>query len=127
MTPSVVTISAPYGAGGAIIGRDVLERLGVPFLDRAIPTAVAQTLAVSLDDAEAHDERSETRVGRMLAALGASGLGFGPTSEVGLPAQAYREQTERVIITAAQSTGCVVLGRAGVIVLREYPAVLHVV
>jgi cytidylate kinase len=121
----VVTISAPYGAGGPIIGRKVAERFGVPFLDRAIPVAVAQTLAVSIDDAEAHDERAETRVGRMLAALAAAGIGS-PTPEPGLPAHAYREETARVIVSAAQTTGCVVLGRAGVMVLHDYPAALHV-
>jgi cytidylate kinase len=125
MAQPVVTISAPYGAGGPIVGRAVAERLGVPFLDRAIPTAVAQTLAVTLDDAQAHDERADTRVGRMLSALAASGLGFGPTPEPNVPPQAYREQTERVIASAAQSTGCVVLGRAAVIVLRDHPAALH--
>jgi hypothetical protein len=121
----VVTISAPYGAGGPIIGRAVAERFGVPFLDRAIPVAVAQTLAVSIDDAEAHDERAETRVGRMLAALAAAGIGS-PTPEPGVPATAYREETARVIVTAAQTTGCVVLGRAGVMVLQDYPGALHV-
>jgi hypothetical protein len=121
----VVTISAPYGAGGPIIGRQVAERFGVPFLDRAIPVAVAQTLAVSIDDAEAHDERAETRVGRMLAALAAAGIGS-PTPEPGVPATAYREETARVIVTAARTTGCVVLGRAGVMVLRDYQGVLHV-
>jgi cytidylate kinase len=117
MPPPVVTISAPYGAGGPIVGRAVADQLGVPFLDRAIPTAVAQTLAVTLDEAQAHDERADTRVGRMLSALAASGLGFGPTPEPNVPPQAYREQTERVITSAAESTGCVVLGRAAVIVL----------
>jgi cytidylate kinase len=125
VTLPVVTISAPYGAGGPIVGRAVAENLGVPFLDRAIPTAVAQTLAVTLDEADAHDERADTRVGRMLSALAASGLGFGPTPEPNVPPQAYREQTERVITSAAQSTGCVVLGRAAVIVLRDHPSVLH--
>ena len=103
----------------------VADQLGVPFLDRAIPTAVAQTLAVTLDEAQAHDERADTRVGRMLSALAASGLGFGPTPEPNVPPQAYREQTERVITSAAQSTGCVVLGRAAVIVLRDHPSALH--
>ena len=125
MAPAVVTISAPYGAGGPIIGRAVAERLGVPFLDRAIPTAVAQTLAVSLDEAQAHDERADTRVGRMLSALASSGLGFGPTPEPGVPAQAFREQTEHVIASAARLTGCVVLGRAAVVVLRDHPTALH--
>jgi cytidylate kinase len=38
---------------------------------------------------------------------------------------AFREQTERVIISAAETTGCVVLGRAAVVVLRDHPRALH--
>ena len=125
MTAPVVTISAPYGTGGPTIGHTVAERLGVPFLDRAIPVTVAQTLAVSIDDAEAHDERAETRVGRMLAALAAAGIGS-PTPAPGVPAHTFRDETAQVIVTAAQTTGCVVLGRAGVMVLAGDPVALHV-
>jgi hypothetical protein len=39
--PAVVTIAALYGTGGRAIGPQVGERLGVKFLDRVIPTAVA--------------------------------------------------------------------------------------
>jgi cytidylate kinase len=123
--PPVVTISAPYGAGGAIVGRDVAERLGVPFLDRAIPTAVARTLAVPIDEAEAHDERADTRIGRILAALAASAPLHGHVPEGGVREDAYRAETERVIVAAADSTGCVVLGRAAVMVLRDRPGALH--
>jgi cytidylate kinase len=122
----VVTISAAYGAGGAIVGRAVAAELDVPFLDRAIPLAVAQNLAVSVDDADAHDETADNRVGRILAALAAAGIGLGPTPQRDLPPQAYRQQTEDVMTTAATTTGCVVLGRAGAIVLRELPGALHV-
>jgi hypothetical protein len=37
----VVTLSASFGAGGSVIGPRVAEELGLPFLDRAIPVAVA--------------------------------------------------------------------------------------
>src|SRR5690349_21256314 len=53
----VVTISATYGAGGSVVGPAVAERLGVPFVDRAIPTAVAGRLAISLDEALHPDEQ----------------------------------------------------------------------
>lgn len=123
---SVVTISAAYGAGGAIVGRAVASALDVPFLDRAIPLAVAQNLAVSVDDADAHDETADNRVGRILSALAAAGIGLGPTPQRDLPPQAYRQQTEEVMTTAAGTTGCVVLGRAGAIVLRDCTGALHV-
>ena len=40
----LIALSAAYGAGGSIIGPALADRLGVPFLDRAIPLAVADRL-----------------------------------------------------------------------------------
>jgi cytidylate kinase len=122
----VVTLSAAYGAGGQIVGHAVASELGVPFLDRAIPVAVARKLAVSVDDADAHDEASESRVGRILSGLAAAGIGLGPIPQRELSAEAYRQRTEEVMTAAAATTGCVVLGRAGAIVLRDLPGALHV-
>src|SRR5919198_1107080 len=48
---TVITLSAPFGAGGSEIGPAVARRLGVRFLDRAIPTEVAERLAVPLREA----------------------------------------------------------------------------
>ena len=52
----VVTISATYGAGGSVVGPAVAERLGVPFVDRAIPTRVADDLGISVEHALTRDE-----------------------------------------------------------------------
>jgi hypothetical protein len=54
----LIALSAAYGAGGSIIGPALAERLGVPFLDRAIPLAVADRLEVSYDDALSADRRA---------------------------------------------------------------------
>ena len=53
---TIVTVSASYGAGGALVGPKLAERLGVPFLDRALPSEVAERLAIPLDEAVARDE-----------------------------------------------------------------------
>ena len=45
---TLVTLSAPYGAGGSRVGPAVAERLDLPFVDRAIPTGVAERLALTL-------------------------------------------------------------------------------
>ena len=130
MAATVVTISAPYGTGGGTVGPAVAERLGVPFMDRAIPLAVAKTLAVSVDDVLARDERGESRLGRVLAALAASGVAWGsdPAAPVAgwRDEDRYRDETERVIRNLARTTGAVILGRAAVIVLRDEPSALHV-
>lgn len=127
--PAVVTISATFGAGGSRVGPALAHRLGVPFLDRAIPVAVASRMSVSLQAALAHDEHAPGVVARVLAGMARMAdpyLGAGPlpASDVG-ETEAYRQQTEEVLRAAARSTGAVILGRAAAIVLADEPGALH--
>lgn len=132
----VVTISATYGAGGSVIGPALAERLGVPFLDRAIPEEVAERIGCSLEDVLEHDDRAPVGLGRLLSSaarlpsvtLGSVDTVFiGATNAEGrlLYDQEFVEHTERVIAAVGESGG-VVLGRAGAIVLADHPTALHV-
>ncbi len=93
-----------------------------------IPAQVAGRLGVSVAEAEANDETVVRGLWRLVASLGTMPDPVGgvlPTSA--LPdARAYREQTERVLAEIADGAGGVVLGRAGAMVLRDRPDVLHV-
>jgi Cytidylate kinase-like family len=124
----VVTFSAAYGAAGAEVAPVVAERLGLPFHDRAIAAQVAGRLGVPVAEAEANDETVVRGLWRLVASLGTMPDPVGgvlPTSS--LPdARAYRQQTERVLEEIAAGAGGVVLGRAGALVLRDRPDVLHV-
>ena len=105
-TPPLVTISASYGAGGSQVGPAVAERLGVEFLDRAIPTRVADRLAVPLDDALAHDESLGDAIGRLVSSfallpeLAGAMVQAGVAGGRGLPAR-DREADPRARATAA--------------------------
>jgi Cytidylate kinase-like family len=125
---TLITLSASYGAGGSQVGPEVARRFGVPFLDRAIPTAVAERLAAPLDDVLARDENVGSSLARMTIWLGHVGQAFGaPTA---MPEDAdenlYRRACEEVIREHAAGDGAVILGRAGAVVLREDPRALHV-
>jgi cytidylate kinase len=125
---TVVTLSAPYGAGGSQVGPAVAERLGVPFVDRAIPTAVAERLAVPLADAVERDESVGSWLSRALVSFGQVGpvlAGATPVPESMLTEDTFREATEQVLRQHA-AEGAVILGRASAIVLREHPGALHV-
>ena len=124
----VVTFSAAYGAAGAEVAPAVAERLRLPFHDRAIPAQVAGRLGVPVEEAEANDETVVRGLWRLVASLGTmpDPVG-GVVPATGLPdARSYREQTERVLTEIAAGAGGVVLGRAGAMVLRDRPDVLHV-
>jgi cytidylate kinase len=126
---TLITLSAPYGAGGSHVGPEVARRLGVPFVDRAIPTAVAERLAVPLQEAMDRDESVGGALTRMTVWLGQVGQAFGAPGA--LPVDAieeddYRRATEHVLRDHARGEGAVILGRGGVVVLRQEPRALHV-
>ena len=128
---SLVTLSASYGAGGSQVGPALAERLGVLFLDRVIPTEVASRLAVPLAAALAREEPVSGLLDRLfmsltrLAPIG-QGYGAGGPAPEPLGGQSFREMTEEVIFEWADRGQGVILGRAGAVVLRDYPQALHV-
>jgi len=124
---TIVTVSAAYGAGGALVGPQLAARLGVPFLDRALPTEVAERLAIPLEEATARDESIGGVFSRMALRLAPIGLAFGAeTAPDAVDEEAYRRTTEEIIREHAAGGELVLLGRAGALVLRNDPRALHV-
>jgi hypothetical protein len=125
---NVVTISASYGAHGDKIARQLAERLTLPFLDRAIPARVAHELASS-EIAESLDEPVPGRWERIFMAFANTPAVMGPGQ---LPADApqtledLRTESETKLRQVADTTGGVVLGRAGMVILAGRPDVLCV-
>lgn len=126
---TLVALSASYGAGSTVIAPALAERLGVPFVDRAIPLAVADQLQVTADEAEAHDEGpGASFLERVLRAF----IGSDPGAPTPLPAaqafssEDFRRATEEVLLRQAGTGEGVILGRGAVIVLRDDPRVLRV-
>lgn len=132
MAARVVTISASFGAAGGLVGPAVAERLGLPFVDRAIPEVVALEIGVTLDEAYAHDERAESGLARLLGgavrlpngALGGIDAHL-PNRGGAVPPEEFTAHTEDAVRRAAED-GCVVLGRAAQIVLADRTDALHV-
>ena len=126
----IVTISAAYGTGGTAIASEVADRLGLPFLDRAIPAGVARSLAVPLEAALAQDEQRTSLIDRIIMAVAEGGSVFAisplpPPQGLGYDEKTFQLQTERVILDQANSGhGGVVLGRAAAIVLARHPKVV---
>lgn len=127
-TVTVVALSATYGAGGNVIGPSLAERLGVPFVDRAIPVQVAEELDVSVDDVQAHEEESaEGFLDRFLRGFIGTDLGVpAPVPPETFTAEDFCRATEEVLLRQARTGEGVILGRASVVVLREDPDVLKV-
>jgi cytidylate kinase len=124
----VVTVSAAYGAGGAEVAPAVATRLGLPFIDRAIPAQVAGRLGVPVAVAEANDETVVRGLWRLVTSLGTMpdpAGGVMPQSNAP-DERSFRQQTEHVLHEIAEGDGGVVLGRAAALVLRDRRDALHV-
>jgi hypothetical protein len=114
---TLVALSAAYGAGGSRIGPALADRLGVPFLDRAIPLGAAGLDREATTDVE--DEGFFERLLRGFAGMTAGGPAAIPEADE------FRERTERELLEHAAGGEGVVLGRAAVILLRDDPRVLR--
>lgn len=127
--PPVVTISAAYGAGGALVGPRVAEELGVRFVDRAIPAAVAAQLAEDPEDIVAVEGELGARAGHWLAffaPMGAAWMGLpSPAAGGACGEEAYRRHVGAVLREAADA-GAVIVGRGAQVVLADHPPALHV-
>jgi cytidylate kinase len=125
---TLVALSASYGAGGSVIGPAVAERLDVPFVDRAIPLAVADRLNVSYDEAAAHDDHVSTGwLERVLRGfMGADTGAPAPLPPDLVSSEDFRRATEEVLLQQAATGSGVVLGRGSVVLLREDPRALRV-
>ena len=126
-----VTIAATYGAGGSVVAPRVAELLGLRMIDRAMGRTQAAAAALPLTDAEKYlesDEVHESRLTSILSrAMSVSGLWAGmplPPEDIGYDQRIM--ETERALRQAADTTGAVILGRAGVFVLAGRADTLHV-
>ena len=126
---TVVTISASYGANGDQIANRVAERLGLPFVDRAIPASVVQQLTPSGEVEESLDEPAPRRWERIIMGFANATTPMGPnqllTAEIETP-ERFRKANEAKLRDIADTTGGVILGRAGMAVLGGRTDVLCV-
>ena len=74
----LVTVSATYGAGGAVVAPTLAERLGVPFVQRATNSAGGVGAAGPCVEPLTRDESNLTPASWLLACLTAA-MPTGPT------------------------------------------------
>ncbi|MCD8201600.1 MAG: cytidylate kinase-like family protein [Clostridia bacterium] len=116
----IITISRQFGSGGRTIGREVAEKLGIPYYNQDIINKTAEKSGMSSDYVRAHgeDKPSSNWFGNLVAATGAVGTIA--------PADLVWTTQKKIIEQFADAGPCVFIGRCADYVLRDRDDVIKV-
>ncbi len=126
-----ITVSRQYGSGGGEVAARLAQRLQWQLIDHEIVAEVARELGMPEEEAEVHDERSESFISRVLGSMQLASpelLANAPMVPLspGTQEHIYHDALQRVVETAANTGNSVIVGRAGQVILARRRDVLHV-
>ena len=119
--PTLITVSASYGAGGSVVAPALAERLGLPFLQRVTTSEGHPAEPGPCDEQLTEEELKATPIHRLLASF-THAMPVGPT--VTPPSAHHQDQHlrghgEAGIVRLLAGGGGVILGRAAAVVLGK--------
>ena len=123
MEKKIITISREFGSVGRTIGRQIAEKLGIPFYDKELVDQVALESGFAPNYVEEHGEHSP---GRSLFAYAFAPQGV-PGVMGGLSTADFLWSVQcNVILQLADQGPCVIVGRNADYILKDREDALHV-
>ena len=123
MEKKIITISREFGSGGRTIGRQVAEKLGIPFYDKDLVDQIALESGFAPNFVEEHGEHSP---GRSFFAYAFAPQGV-PGVMNGLSTADFLWSVQcNVILQLADQGPCVIVGRNADYILKDRDDALHV-
>ena len=123
MEKKIITISREFGSGGRTIGRQVAEKLGIPFYDKELVDQIALESGFAPNFVEEHGEHSP---GRSFFAYAFAPQGV-PGVMNGLSTADFLWNVQcNVILQLAEQGPCVIVGRNADYILKDREDALHV-
>ena len=123
MEKKIITISREFGSGGRSIGRQVAEKLGIPFYDKELVEQVALESGFAPNFVEEHGEHAP---GKSILSYAFAPQGV-PGVMNGLSTADFLWNIQcNVILQLAEKGPCVIVGRNADYILKDRPDVLHV-
>ncbi len=123
MAGKIITISREFGSGGRTIGREVAQRLGIPFYDKELVEQVALASGFAPQYVEEHGEHAPNR-SRLSYAFSQQGV---PGVMSGMSTADFLWSIQcRVIQQLANDGPCVIVGRNADYILKDRTDCLNV-
>lgn len=123
MSKKIITISRQFGSGGRTIGRELANRLGIPFYDKELVEQVALESGFAPQFVEEHGEHAPNR-SRFAYAFSNHGV---PGVMNGLSTADFLWSIQcSVILQLAEQGPCVIVGRNADYILKDRKDTLHV-
>jgi cytidylate kinase len=124
----VITINREVGSGGRTVGRKLAEKLGVKYCDKAVIEGLTQKFGLSperIEEIKAKKKSWWNDINSYYQTL-VNSADLPMEAEVKLDNKTMFETEKRILQELATQSSCVIAGRAGFIVFREWPNHLSV-
>ncbi len=123
MATKIITISREFGSGGRSIGREVANRLGIPFYDKELVEQIAVDSGFAPTFVEEHGEHSPT-ASRLAYAFSHQAV---PGVMNGMSTADFLWSIQCTVIQQLAEKGpCVIVGRNADYILKDRKDVLNV-
>lgn len=117
----IVTIGREYGSGGHEIGKTLAEKMGLKFYDNSIITMVSEESGFSKEFVKAHEQALPHE---FLTNIMSQFYEYSADDES--PIDRLFDAEEKVILELAKKGNCVIVGRCGDYILKEFPNAVHI-
>ena len=124
----VITINREVGTGGRTVGRKLAEKLGVKYCDKAVIDGLTQKFGLSperIEEIKAQKKSWWNDINNYYQTL-VNSASMPMEAEVKLDNATMFETEKRILQDIATHTSCVVAGRTGFMVFREWPNHLNI-
>ena len=124
----VITINREVGSGGRTVGRILAEKLGVKYCDKAVIEGLTKKFGLSperIEEIKAQKKSWWNDINNYYQTL-VNSTSLPMDAEVKLDNDTMFETEKRILQELATQSSCVVAGRTGFMVFREWPNHLNV-